>query len=155
MELRREGENGATALFELRGDVHDEGRSDGSEGSGVENFERAVRLAFDGKLLQAGKEAAFIAEGGGVVVIGVASFPVRKNHSFRAEIANDGGEPELVLAGRLSIGIGDAQRATPTYAKELGGFGGFFGAGFGSTASAHFARRQIEDAGLVAEVGHF
>src|SRR5579859_8160835 len=110
MELRREGEDSPAALLEVRRDVHDEGGTDGSKGSGIENFERAVWLTFERQLLEAGEEAALVAEGRGVVVVWVAGFPVGKDDGFRAEVANDGGEPELVLAGRLNIGVWDAER---------------------------------------------
>ena len=88
-------------------------------------------------------------------MVGVAGFPIRKNDGFGPELSNDGGQTELVLAAGLNIRVGNAKRAAPAYAKYLGGFGGLFGAGFGSAAGTHFARGEVEDAGLVAGVRHF
>jgi hypothetical protein len=88
-------------------------------------------------------------------MVGVAGFPIWKNDSFGPELSNDCCEAELVLAAGLNVRIWYAKRAAPTYAKYLGGFGGFFGAGLGSAASAHFAGSKVEDASLVTGVRHF
>src|SRR6267142_2791163 len=56
-KLRGEGEDGFAALGVLGGDVHDEGGADVGEGSGIENLEGAVRLAFESKLFEARQEA--------------------------------------------------------------------------------------------------
>ena len=108
-----------------------------------------------GQLLEAGEEAAFVAESGSVVVVGMACFPIWKDDGFGTELANDRGQTELVLAAGLDVRVGYAEGAAPADAKNLGGLGGFFGAGFGSAASAHFAGGEVQDAGLVAAVGHF
>ena len=137
------------------GDIDDEGGTDGGVGGGVENFEGAVRLAVDGQLLEAGEEAAFVTESGSVVVVRMAGFPVGKDDGFGAELADYGSETEFVLAAGLDVGIGDAERAAPAYAKYPGGFGGFFGADLGSAARAHLSCSEIENAGFVAAMGHF
>ena len=154
-ELGSEGEDGFVALGVFGGDIHDEGRTDVGEGSGIENLEGAVRLAFERELLEAGEEAAFVAEGRSVIVVGVARFPVGDDDGFWAQLAKDSGETEFVLAGGLDIGVGNAEVAAPLHTEDLGGFGSFFGARFGSAAGAHFAGGEIEDAGLVAALGHF
>src|SRR6267142_1274243 len=154
-KLRGEGEDGFAALGVLGGDVHDEGGADVGEGSGIENLEGAVRLAFERKLFEARQEAGFVAERGSVIVVGVAGFPVGEDDSLWAKLAKDCGEAELVLAGGLDVGIGNAERAAPLYAEELGGFGGFLGARFWSAAGTHFTGREIEDAGFVAALCHF
>ena len=61
-ELRGEGADGFVALGILGGDVHDESGTHVGKGSGIENFEGAVRLAFERELLEAGEEAAFVGE---------------------------------------------------------------------------------------------
>ena len=60
-----------------------------------------------------------------------------------------------MLAAGLDVGVRHTEVATPAYAKELGGFGGFFGANFGGATRAHFAGGEIENARFVASVGHF
>jgi len=154
-ELGGEGLDGAAALFVFGGDVHHEGWADVGEGGGVKDFEGAVGFACDGKLFQAGQEAAFVAERGCVVMIGVAGLPVGEDDCFGTEVADGGGQAKLVLAAGLDIGVGDAQGASPTGAEDFGGFGGFFGAYLGSAASAHFAGGEVEDRSFVAELGHF
>ena len=105
----------------MRRDVDDESGPDRGEGGGIQDFERTVRLAVDGKLLKASKKAGFVAKCRGMVVVGVAGFPIRKNDGFGPELSNDGGQAELVLAAGLDIGVRDAKRAAPAYAKNLGG----------------------------------
>src|ERR1700676_2449213 len=155
MELGGEGEYGAATLLEMRGNVDDEGGTDGSIGGGVKDFERAVRFAVERKLLESGEEAALVAEGGGMVVVRVTGFPIRENDRFGAGFADYSGEPGLVLASRVDVGVRYAERAAPAHAKNLGGFAGFFGAGFWYAARAHFACGEVEDAGLITAVSHF
>src|SRR5712692_2987993 len=113
-----------------------------------------MRLAIDGQLLQTGEEASLIAEDGGVVVVGMASFPIGEDDGFGAELADSQRKAELVLASGLNVRIGDAQRLAVAYAEQLCSLGGFPGAGFRSAARAHLTRRQIQDAGLVAALRH-
>ncbi len=153
--MGREGKNGAAALFKLRRNVYDEGRTYLSEGGGIQDLERAMGLAVNGQLFEAGQEAAFVAEGRGMIVVRVASFPIGKNDSFGTKLPDNGSEAELVLAAGLDVGVGDAEGATPTDTKDLRGFGGFFGASFGRAAGTHFARGEVEDAGFVPGVQPF
>src|SRR5277367_1939133 len=132
MELGGESQDGTSPLLIMRRDVDDECGADGREGGGIQDFERTVRFAVDGQLLKAGEKAGFVAECRGMVMVGVAGFPIRKNDSFGPKLSNDAGEAEFVLAAGLDIGVWHAKRAAPPYAKDLGGFGCFFGAGFGS-----------------------
>ena len=81
--------------------------------SGIKDLEGAVGFAFERELFEAGEEAAFVAEGRGMVVVGVAGFPVGKDDSFGAKLADDGGEAELVLAAGLDVGVGNAEGAAP------------------------------------------
>src|SRR5438552_559809 len=62
-ELRSEGEDRLAPPFVLRSDVHDERRSHVGVGNRIKNLEGAVGFSFDGQLLQASKEAAFVAQG--------------------------------------------------------------------------------------------
>src|SRR5579859_2483147 len=75
-KLGRESKNGPAALLEMRGDIHNKGWTNGSIGRRVEDFERTMRRAVDWQLLEAGEEAAFVTEIGGVIVVGMAGFPV-------------------------------------------------------------------------------
>ena len=79
------------ALLEMGGDVDDKSGADGRVGGGGEDFEGAVRFALEGQLLEAGEEATFITKGRGVVMVGVASFPVWEDDGFGTEFANYGG----------------------------------------------------------------
>jgi hypothetical protein len=90
MELGGKGKNGAMALLELWRDVHDEGRTDMSEGGGVEDLEGAMGLAVDGQLLEPGEEATFVAERRGVIVVGVTGFPIGEDDGFGAKLTDDG-----------------------------------------------------------------
>lgn len=88
-ELRAVGKDSFAALRVLLGDIHDEGRRHAFKGSGVKNLEWPVRLASERELLKSGEEAAFIAERGGVIVIGMTRLPIRKDDRVRAQIAYD------------------------------------------------------------------
>src|SRR5581483_2204678 len=101
-------EDSAMALPELRGDVHDKSGPDVSVGDGIQNLERTMRLAFEGQLLEAGQEAAFVAEDRGVVMGWMASFPVGKDDRAGTDFPDDCGEGQLVEAGRLQIVVGSA-----------------------------------------------
>ena len=123
--------------------------------SAVENLKGPVGFAADGQLLQAGEEAAFVAECGGVIVVRMASFPIGKDNRVRAQFADDLGEAQLVLASGLDIGIRHAESVAPGDAQNLRGTGGFFCSGFWRAARSHFALGQIEDAGFVTKSRHF
>ena len=82
-------------------------------------------------------------------MIGVASFPVRDNDRARAKLTDDASDRELVLAGGLHVGIGDAEGSAPGNFQDSRGEGCFFGADFRIAACAHFAGSEIEDSGLV------
>jgi hypothetical protein len=107
-----------------------------------------VGLSIDGHLLEAGEKATLVTEGGGVVVVWVASFPIRENDSFGAKLADDCGEAEFVLAAGLNVRVGNSEGAAPADAKNLGGFGGFFGARFRSSGWAAMASRSSFMRGL-------
>jgi len=154
-ELGTVGENGTPTLLELSGDVHDEGRANVGVRDGVQDFEGAEGFSFKRKLLEACQEAAFVAQSRGVVVVGMARFPIGENYGVGPELTDDLGQSEFVLARGLDVGIRHAQGFAPTHAEKFGGFGGLPGASFGRAAGAHFAGGQVEDAGLVAELGHF
>jgi len=154
-ELGREGLDGAAALFVLASDINDESGADGREHSGVEDFEGAVRFAFDGELFETGQEAAFVTEGGGVVVVRMASFPEGEDDGFGAKFADRGGDAQLVLAAGVDIGVGYAQSAAIARTQDFCGFGSFLCANFRIAARAHLASGEIKDAGLIAELGHF
>jgi hypothetical protein len=130
-------------------------RSGADVGEGWNKVLKAVWFAFERELFEAGEEAGFVAERGGVIVVGVARFPVGEDDGFGAKLAKDGGEAEFVLAGGLDVGVGNAEGATPGYAEELCGFGGLLGARFGTAAGAHFAGGEVEDACFVAALRHF
>src|SRR5690348_11596490 len=82
-------ENGAAALLELGGDVDDKSGADVGVRDGVEDFEGPKGFAVERKLLEAGQEAAFVAQRRGVVMVGMARFPIGQNYGVRLEIADD------------------------------------------------------------------
>jgi hypothetical protein len=149
------GEDGFATLRILFGDVHDEGGRHPFEGSGIENFEWAVRFTGERKLFESGEEATFVAERGSVIVVWMTRFPVRKDYRVGAQIADHLREAHLVLAGGLHIGIRDSQISTPRNFQDFGGERRFFRAGFRSAARAHFSGSEIENAGLVSFFSHF
>src|ERR1700739_272176 len=148
-ELGAVSEYGFASLRVFLCDVEDEGGRHAFERSGVENFEWAMGFAGEREPFQAGEEAAFVAERGSVVVIGVARFPVRKNYGARLEIADNLRETQLVLASGLHVGVRHTQIPAPGNAQDLRGERGFFRACFRRAARAHFAGGQVEDGGLV------
>src|SRR5882724_280251 len=85
----------------------------------------------------------------------MAGFPVGKNDRVWTKLADDFGQREFILPRWLHVGVGHAERATVADSEDLGGAGGLFGAGVGSAAGAHLSGGKIEDAGLVALLGHF
>ena len=87
-ELRRVREDSFATLDEMRSDVDYERGTDFGEQRGVENFEWAEGFAVEGQSFQSCEEAAFVTESGGVVMIGVTGFPVRKNDSAGTELAD-------------------------------------------------------------------
>src|SRR5271170_4829914 len=90
MELGRESQDGAAPLLEVGGDVDDESGADGGERGGVQNFEGTVRFTLERQLLETGEEAPLVTERRGVVVVGVAGFPIRKDNGLGSELANYG-----------------------------------------------------------------
>lgn len=137
-ELRAVGKDGAVTGSVLSGDVDDESSGHAFKGRGVDNFEGTIGLAIEWKLLEAGEEAALVAERGGVVVIGMARFPVRKNDGAGAKFANDLREAEFVLTRGLDVGIGNAEIAAPGNFQDSSSESGFFCTRFRSATRAHF-----------------
>src|ERR1700758_240437 len=75
-KLRGESLDGFAALLVLIGDIHNERGTHVGIGNGVKNFKRAVSFAGDRQLFEAGEEAAFVAQSGGLVMVRMAGFPV-------------------------------------------------------------------------------
>jgi len=148
-ELGAIGEDGFSALRVLLADIHDESGGHAFEGSGVENFERAVGFAGERKLLESCEKAAFVAEGGGVIVVGMPRFPIRKNDGAGLKIADKLRETQLFWR----VGC-TSESGTPRFPRQetfsiLAAMGGFFRACFGSAAGAHFTGGEIKNAGFV------
>jgi hypothetical protein len=154
-ELGAIGEDGFAALGVFPGDIHDETGRHALEGSGVEDFERSVRFTGERQLLESREEAGFVAECGGVIVVGMAGFPIGKDYGSRTEISNHLGEAHFVLAGGLNVGVRNAEIAAPCDFEDFGGEHGLFCASFRSATGAHFTGGEIEDAGFITFVGHF
>ena len=154
-ELGAIGEDGFAALRVLLADIHDESGRHAFEGSGVENFERAVGFAGERKLLESCEEATFVAERRSVIVVGMPRFPIRKDDGVGLKIADELREAHFVLASGLHIGIRDAEVSTPGDFQDFGGQGSFFGACFGSAAGSHFTGGEVKNAGFVPLLGHF
>src|SRR5262249_20105193 len=102
-ELRMERFDGFVALGKLGSDVDDKGWTSVGEGRRIEYFVRAERYAGDGKLLEAGQKAAFVAQSRRVVMVWMAGLPVRNDDGTRAEFTNDGREAKLVLSSGLDV----------------------------------------------------
>ncbi len=154
-ELRAVGKDGSMTGRVLFRDVDDEGGRHTFEGRGVENFEGTIGFAVEGKLLEACEKAAFVAKRGGVVVIGMARFPIGENHGPGAELSNDLRQAEFILPRWLDVRIRNTEISAPGNFQDSGSECGFFGACFRSTTRAHFTGGEIEDAGFVAALGHF
>src|SRR5579859_508557 len=87
-ELGGEGQDGFAALLVLIGDVHDKSGTYVGVGDGVEDFERPIRVACNGQVLQSREEAALVAKSRGVVMVRMTRFPVGQNDGFGAELTN-------------------------------------------------------------------
>ena len=59
-----------------------------------------------------------------------------------------------MLAGRLNIGIGNAQSVAPAYPEKLRGLRRLASTDLRRAARAHLAGGQVKNAGLVTELGH-
>jgi len=136
-ELRAVTEDGAATSGVLLGDINDEGGWHAFEGCAVENFKGAKRFAVERQLFQSGEEAAFVAEGGGVVVVGMARFPVGNDDRAWAKLADFFGEAKFMLAACLNIGVGNAKHAAVTEAHQFRSLRGLFRARFDGSARAH------------------
>ena len=109
----------------------------------------------NGQLFQACEKAAFVGQLRGVIVVGMARFPVGQDDRLRAELANDCSQAQFVFSRGMHVGVTHTQGVAPAYAQELRSFGGFFGANLRRAARTHLARGQVENARLVAELSHF
>src|ERR1700683_3484156 len=140
----------------LGGDVDDEAGADFLIDRGVNDFEGAEGFvaAVERESFEAGEPAGFVAKFGGVVVVGMAAFPVGKDDSFGSKSADAGGEFAFIGFADFEAGIGEAVIFAGFYFYDFCGGGGFSGARFGSAPGAHFAASEVEDAGAVTELGH-
>ena len=60
----------------------------------------------------------------------------------------------FMLAGRLNIGIGNAQSVAPAYPEKLRGLRRLASTDLRRAARAHLSGGQVKNAGLVTELGH-
>ena len=141
--MRSKSEDGAAALLEMRRDVDDKRGADGSVDSGVEDFEGAVRFALEWQLLEPSEKAAFVTECGGVVVVGVAGFPVRENDDTWTQFADNAGDFEPVFQGVGDCAVGQVEGLAMGCAENAAGLFGFGGAFFGRPAGAGLALGQV------------
>ena len=89
-----------------------------------------------------------------MVVVGMPRFPVGEDYRLRPKLPDHGREPQFVLAARLNIGIGDAERAAPFYGKQFRRARRLFRADLRGTARSHFSRGQIKDSRLISTLRH-
>ena len=146
------GEEGLEALLDEWGDVDDEGGADVGVERGVEDLVGAVgcMAAWGFDLGEAADEAGFVAEGGGGVVVGVASLPVGEDDDSGAEAAEDGGDLEAVFEGVLDVAVGEVEGFAMGDVEDAGGGFGFGLALGGGATGAGLALGEVEDAGAPA-----
>src|SRR5690348_2326124 len=85
----------------------------------------------------------------------MAPFPVRQNHGMRLPLANFGSDGKFVLFADFKARVGKAEIGANGNAHDFSSALRFLKASFRSAARAHFAARQVEDAGFVSELRHF
>ncbi len=137
--LRAIGHERAVAVFDERRDVYDEAGADVGIEAGVDDLEGSVRcsLACDPtraiaglewgtltevKFGEAAQEAGFIAEGGGVVVVGMAALSVGEDDDAGTQAAQDCGDLEAVLVCVFDAAVGDVEGIAPGDAQDASGF---------------------------------
>jgi len=150
------GQEGLEALLDEWGDVDDEGGPDIGVEGGVEDLVGPVRCvaAWGFDFGEAADEAGFIAEGGGGVVVGVATLPVGEDDDAGAKAAEDGGDLEAVLEGVLDVAVGEVEGFAVCDVEDAGGGVGF-GLALGCGApGAGLALGEVEDAGAPASGVH-
>src|SRR5437588_8021085 len=84
----------------------------------------------------------------------MAALPIGKNHHSRLALAKYRGYLEPILPGVLDASVRNIEGAAPAYLENGGGGIGLASAISGAAARAHFALRQIEDAGAMASLRH-
>ena len=117
---------------------------------GVDDLERAVRVAGDIELLESGEEACFVAEGGRGGVVWMAGLPIGKNDHPRACFSYDTRDLEAIFPGVFDASVGDVEGMTILDLENSGGFRGFAGPVFGVASRAHFTTSQVQNSGLTA-----
>src|SRR5215471_1305802 len=165
-ELRFVGVDGFEARLKLCGNVHHERRADVVVKRGVNDLEGAMRrlrargllarvtLRMQFEFAQPGKKASFVAECGAGVVVGMAAFPIGKNHHPRTLFADHAGDFQAILPGVFHAAIGNVQGLPESNLEDPGGVGGFTRAVFGGAARPHFALREVEDPGAQSALRH-
>ena len=88
------GEQGLQAGFDMGRYIDDEGGAHVRVQGGVQDLVRAMRGAWDIKLGETGREAGFVAQGRGSVVVGVTALPVRQDDHTGTQAAQDSGDLE-------------------------------------------------------------
>ena len=82
------------------------------------------------------------------------SLPVRQNHHARPRLADHARYFQPVLPGVFDAAVGNIERPPPARAENSRRVRRLARAIFGGAARAHFALRQIENAGALAALGH-
>ena len=152
--LRTVGQKCLLASLDVVGDIDDKGGANVGVERGVQDLKRTMGCAVLGWEIQTGQpgsEAGLVAEGGGGVVVRVATLPVGENDDPWAQTTEDGRDLQPISKGVFHVAVGQVERLAMVHAQETGGgirFGGALGCG---TAGATFAPRQVEDAGTPAQ----
>jgi hypothetical protein len=87
-------------------------------------------------------------------VIRMAAFPVGKNQHARTLLAEDADDLQPVLPGVFDAAVRYVECLPPCDFQNSRRLGRLARAIFGRAAGAHFALREVENAGAVAALGH-
>src|SRR5437868_425985 len=113
-----------------------------------------AQLLGDLQLLQSGKKTSFISHCRRRVVVGMTSFPVRKNYNARLRPADYSCDLQAIDPCVLDASIGNVECLTPSDTHKPSSFAGLAFTVRSRSARSHFATRQIEDPRTLALLRH-
>ena len=156
-------------LLDKRRDVDDEAGAHVGVETGVDDFERPMRIPTPGSrnrflgtpdfrprvdFFEAREETGVVTQCPCDGVIGMASLPVGKNDDARAKPAEDADHGDAILKRVLNGAVGQGERLPPSHAQNARGFFGLAGALLGRAAGSGFALGEIENGSAQAARRH-
>src|SRR5436305_7600910 len=114
----------------------------------------AAESPFHVELCQSRQKTCFVSQLRSGVMIGMAAFPVGKNHDARSSLANHARNFQTIVPGVLDSSVGDVERLPPSDAQNFCGLICLARAVVRGAPSTHLAAGEIENAGTMAALRH-